>query len=260
MYHKPTKAEGGYHPKRSYANQWYFQDLSTNTCEQIKNIGLQYYEKRKKGGLKGHWNRYYTRLVKAFYFNYLTGGRLNEVFLQPYPKIQYMPVDEHGVVVITKVNEKHKDSAGRRSLNDLVLPIMCEHEQFMWQFITDAGMTFKAQDIFAYDQWAAKKKGSLSGLFKASFTTNLIDRDGNVHARAGITPHILRHMRAYNWKFQHNVRDDLIVRWMGWKDATMLYEYVHIRTMMNLENQLKIIKQDGLLKPFPVHVVDPDPR
>jgi hypothetical protein len=247
VYHKPTKAEGGYHPKRSNANQWYFRDLSTNICAQIEKIGMEYYEKRKKGGIKGHFNKNFVTLTKAFWFEYLTSGRLMETFLEPYPVIKILPIENKECVVITKVNEKHKTSSGGRLTNDIVMPILCEHEAYMWMFITDGGKTLRAQSLFKYEIWKSLKKSALSQLVKRNFRTDLVDKDNNVHIRAGITPHILRHMRPYNWKFQHGVPDDLIVKWAGWKDTKMFYEYVHIRSMLNMEKQLDMLKHNNLI-------------
>lgn len=246
-YKKPTKAEGGYTPLKRSMNHWYFADLSKNISEQVLAIGEAYNQRIKEGSIK-HINSHPVQLLRYFYFLYLTGSRLMEPTRTPTPRIVLSNTEGKVYIEVQKVNEKHKSPDGKDS--DVIvqaLPVFNEAEQRMWNFITDGGMSLNAEDIFELSQWKSTTKYNMNGLIKSNFKADLRDPNGKLHKNQGITPHILRHMRAYSVIVNYGAEVPYAIELFGWHDERMLYYYAHIRGRLHVNTQLEMLKRGHLL-------------
>jgi len=122
----------------------------------------------------------------------------------------------------------------------------------MWVLITDGGLALSASEIFRFQEWKSIKKENLSCLIKTNFRADLRDTRGKLHRESGITPHILRHMRAFSVVVNYGVEVPLVVKWFGWTDQRMLYYYAHIRTKLSTRNQVEMLKRSNMLTNLPI--------
>lgn len=235
-----------YKPIRRYRNRWTFADLSKNTCEQIWRIGQEYYMKFREGPRPRHSISHPVQLVKYFYFLYLTGCRLMEPIKEPV-RLSMQHQDGGTQVIVRHLNEKHPTADGNPDFTTAEFPVFDEWEQKMWLFITDGAINTDSDDIFRFKDWGALNTSCMSHLIDRNFFVDLKDLSGKAHRHEGLSPHILRHMRAFNVVITHNVRPELAITWFGWKDIKMLYYYAHIKELMSIRNQHQILKRDNLL-------------
>jgi integrase len=256
----------------NYKNTWFFAKEAVNICDMVWQIGEAY---RRNGKVKRF--KYPAELTKYFYFLYLTGSRLNEPLLGN-PKIQFVHRNPVGGKVgasyinITKTNEKHFlqkvplsdkdpgfDSMGRRrrkpldlekskrDVNYMTLPILCESEFLMWKLITEEGDNLNVENIFKFKQWGKLYDARLSRFISRNFKTDLRDDRDILHKNTGITPHILRHMRAYNVLINHSIPDKIAMNWFAWSDQKMLYYYAHIKAQLKFKGQIELLDQNNIL-------------
>lgn len=253
-YRKPK----GYRPQKKYRNSWYLANLD-DVCKQVWEIGQAYYQRfREKKTWPKRKNKAPVQLVKYFYFLYLTGGRLCEPLLQP-PQLELHNDKAGSYISITKINEKHKDPQGNREKLNIILPIFDEWEERMWDFITDGGLLTNGKEIFKYGLFGAKEDkrtnewmvshDKIGQLVRRNFKADLKDANGNRKPHHSISPHILRHLRAYNLHIEHNVPKTLVAKWLGWRDERMFFWYVEIARAMSIKSQLDVIKANNLLVP-----------
>lgn len=229
-------------------NKWTFANLSENISKQVWQITESYKARFRDPEQKPrHLNGFPIQLCKYVDYTYLTGGRLMDGIVHT-PQINIVNKEGKVYVAISKVNQKHKalDGTGREVI-DLALPVFNEYEQAMWNFITDGGLTTDANEIFQFDRWKSTSKHNLNCLIKTNFRTDLRDEAGHVHRDHGITPHIFRHMRAFNVIVNYGVDVPLAIKWFGWTDQRMLYYYAHIRKALNISNQVEMLKRGNLL-------------
>jgi hypothetical protein len=244
-YYKPKKKEGGYKPLKHNSNEFYFHDRQSSICKQIWDIGQRYYLRMQEPvGRPRHRVKNPAQVTKAFYWDYLTGARQQEMFLKPYPTLDIVNKDGGTYAIVEHVNQKHKPP--RNSVVESI-PIFDEWEQRMWNFITDGGAETEADSIFKYKSWNSTKKAHISNLFKRNFKTDLESPERKVFWDAGINPHILRHMRAYNILIEHKVPREYVITFFGWDSQYMLDHYADIRKMMNITNQEKYLRENKLL-------------
>lgn len=236
-----------YRPEKKYRSLWYLAD-SRDICRQIWEIGQEYYKRMQDPGKRGrHHIANPAHFTKLFYWLYLTGARQQEAFLEPRPTLEIVNKEGGTYIILQHVNQKHKQSNGAREIVTATIPILDIWEQKMWNFITDEGLSTNAEEIFRYDLWKSTNKANITGLVKHSFFTNLKDENGKVHKGEGIFPHMLRHTRAYNLLINHNIPKELVKLWMGWKLEDMLYYYAQIARIIQVEDQLEILKDRRLL-------------
>jgi integrase len=240
--------KGGYTPKRRYSNKWIFADLSTDISKQIYECGQGYLFNARKGH---NIFSYPAQLTRFFYFLGMTGARLKEP-VDPPVKIVISNANHETTVTIDKLSEKHKGPNGGKKIITQVLPVFNEWERKMWMYITDGGMLQRGEDIFLFKEWNSLKKNNLNQLIKHNFRINLRDLDDVVHRQHGITPHILRHMRAFSMLQYTRGRTDLVLTWMDWKDVKMLLYYAQLARLMTTQNQLKALRDDKLLTDMPI--------
>jgi integrase len=127
------------------------------------------------------------------------------------------------------------------------VPVFNTAEQRMWNFITDGGLTLNAKDMFEIDKWKSTARNNMWSLIKSNFKVDLRDDNGKLHKDCGISPHILRHMRAYNVIVNYGVEVPYAVAFFGWKDERMLYYYAHIRDSMNIKSQVDMLRRGNFL-------------
>lgn len=247
VYSKPTKAQGGYTPIRKNMNNWYFSDLARNVSEQVLEMGEAYNARLKAGGR--HLNSHPIQLIRYVYFLYLSGGRLMEPLSgECPPRISLLSNAEGKVYIeVEKANEKHKAPDGSPDKLTQVLPVFNAAEQRMWNFITDGGLLLNSDEIFEFKDWKSTTHDNLSNLIKYNFRTDLRDTTGKLHKDQGITPHILRHMRAYSVIVNYGVEPAYAIELFGWRNERMLYYYAHIRGRLKASSQLQMLKRGNFL-------------
>lgn len=246
-------------PERRNSNTWDFADSGHLACETVFRSGQSFMLSRgTPEARRGNHVAYPAVLTKTFYFMFLSGCRQQEIFKKPYPTINLQTITEPGkparyAVLLTHINEKHGMDPSNPTMPKtipLMLPIFDEYELAMWNYITDGGVQTRAESIFRYDLWRSTGPKNIHRLIKTNFKADLRSPLGKVYYDHGITPHILRHMRAYNLLINHNVPEALCMRYMGWNSRQMLYYYAHIERMMQTKDQLSMLKQSGLLTDY----------
>ena len=230
---------------------WFFHNREELICKQVWEIGQTYLRRmnnpkgRPKNRIKNP-----VHLVKVMYWIFLSGARQQEAFAKPYPTLSIVNKDGGTYVVITHVNEKHKNRNGLKDVTTSTIPIFDVWEQKMWNFITDGNTQTEASEMFGYRLWKSTENSAISYLFSRNFKTDLEDpEDHKVHKKAGILPHILRHMRTYNVLIDHNMRKyrDIVQIWFGWNDQYMIDYYAHIRELMDRGKQIQTLQEGGVL-------------
>jgi len=251
-YIKPSKKKesenynpNGYKPLKQNRNMWYFHN-TTDLSKQIWELGQGYYKRMINPESKPkHPIKNPASLVKLLYFLFLTGARQQEPFLEPFPIVEIVQKPEWTYVVITHVNEKHPG----QKVNTVIetIPIFDEYEKKMWEWITDYGSAKDGESIFRYKAWKSTRKNNITALFNKNFTTTLEDPNHKVHKNEGISPHILRHLRAYHVLIRHNVPREMAQIWFGWDNQNMIDYYSDIRNVMKVSDQEKMLERSGLL-------------
>lgn len=200
-----------------------------------------------------HKNKNPEQLLRLWYFIYLTGARIMEPFANGLEKpiisfsMQINPKSgkPDRFVTITKVNAKHRNADGNRQMMQQILPILNVWEQEMWHEITSGGLETNVDNIFKFKEWKSIKQPNINCLFKTNFKTDLKDPLGKLHTNCGISPHIIRHMRATYLSVTLNVPENQLLKLFGWKDKRMLYHYVDIMEAMDQAAQLEIWRRGG---------------
>ena len=199
-------------PKESRKNRngWWLVDLS-DISKTILEAGKAYRQE-----LLMHQRRRCdnpTELVKLFYLDYLTASRIGEPLKKPiYAKRLIM--DGWTIVKTSKINEKHFTSTGEPQMMTQNLPVRTQPDKEMWDYVFEGGAygwerTFDFSPLATYAQ-----RTRITEAFKNNFKTDLTDGE-RIYKRAGIAPHILRHLRVYNLKFNQGYDDSLVQSFLG---------------------------------------------
>ena len=143
---------------------------------------------------------------------------------------------------VEKINEKH-DVGLKKSIMIQNIPIVDESDQAIWNYITDSGTNFNLQPVFeVFGAYSQRNRINLSRSLTSAFKTDLTD--GNeVFRGAGIPPHVLRHLRVYNLKFNRGYDLDFIQALLGWKKKDMFEHYVYISKMLRDKEQLQVLER-----------------
>lgn len=241
-------------PTRRNANDWVFANMGVNISKQVWEIGERYHKKFREEKAR-HQNTHPINLLRYWYFLYLTGSRLTEpLAIGPErPIIELLNEGGLPYVHVHKVNAKHMDANGKsRQMMDQAIPIFNEYERDMWSTITDGGLQTNIDEIFKFKEWKSLKHDNINCLIKTNFKTDLKDPSGNLHRNAGITPHILRHMRTFNVIVNEGLHEIQVVKMFGWTNSRMIYYYAHIRTVLEMRNQVEVLKRGGFLRNNPI--------
>ncbi len=62
--------------------------------------------------------------------------------------------------------------------------------------------------------------------------------DGRTTVNTNIVPHMLRHLRAYDLIVNHHYKDILVQRLLDWDTHDMVYYYLDIKNMLQMEDEI----------------------
>ena len=185
---------------------------------------------------------------RLFKFCYLTADRISENILKPRPTLRLSSIGKRNVVIINRVNEKHFTSTGDRELISEVLYVNGIHEKLMWESIFPDDIIPEKEYSIDYFMVPLLNEKSIdtnrtrfAHMFNY-FTADMTDGD-KTYKNHPFTPHQLRHLRAYNLRFNWGYDWDLIKVWLGWDNEDMKEHYVYIRKQIKNEEQLEILKR-----------------
>ena len=240
--HKASKAK----PKRHNKNNWYFNNRE-DVCAEVWKAGERYMTLfQDKSTRPRRHMKYPALLTKYFFFLFLSGSRCMEPVLSENMQLEVRSDSGVNYIYIKRVNEKHTEANGERQQIEVIVPIFCEYERKMWKYITTSGKEMNTKQIFQFEKWGMLKHDKLNK-YISNFRVDLRDNNNTLRKECRLTPHILRHMRAFNMLINHRAPDSLIVGIMGWSNTQMLYYYAHIRNMLRQENMLKLARESGFM-------------
>ena len=252
---------------KEYRNSWFLTDLSDISATILK-IGKTYSNNMMLSRRKKVSNPKY--LLMLFYGLYLTGSRLGE-FLRKPPLFRQMQVDGWTVVNVTKINEKHftdytqvgTSEKGRpiyehseeHKIITQNIPIDNEAEKEMWSYIFEGNQYGTERRIDFMPLATYEQRTNVTNAFKSNFKTDLTDGE-HIYRQAGISPHILRHLRCYSMRFNKGYEEALVQSYLGWSNRDMFEHYNYILKQIKNEEQLRIVKTyldakeaKGMIKP-----------
>lgn len=248
------KISGETATKKKYKNNWYLSNLQ-NVSKTIFEIGKQV---RLEGFETQAKNRYANRagLVKLFYFLYLTGSRVGEGIRPPMPKATIDDYQGRTIIKILKQNEKHFMTADKTVREIMTQQIILEDEwdTQMFNYIFDDGATpnlsflqsFQCSTGLSQEDYDRHRK-QISNLIESNFKTDLTDgtydNEGKlkIYKKAGIVPHILRHLRTYNLLINKGHDEKYVQSYFGWNTADMIDTYLYIKNKLREMDQLQLL-------------------
>lgn len=137
-------------------------------------------------------------LAKTFLFTYLTASTPLE-FLNSPIKTYIDEINGYEVVRLTKLQ-----AWAKRPLEQFI-PIDNVAEKNAWEYVADGILYSDAQkrpeirvEFLNYFQPYEKQRTHISNLFTKNFKVDLKDDSGHVHKSHGISPRLLRSLRAEN--------------------------------------------------------------
>ncbi len=248
--------------KVTYDNALYLCNLD-NVNKEIWDMGQAGYKALLESKAPNKYP-YPLELTKLGYFAYFSGARIGEPLRTD--RLVCYEKDHNGerIAYIEKDNEKHLSDVrkkktgqktelgaerykklGKRTITIANIPLNEEYDIKMWDFITnglpDERGLARTFDVFGGYEALAR----VSKAFKGHFCANLTD-GYKTFDNHGITPHILRHLRAYNLQINRRYPAELIQAYMGWDTADMLSHYVYISKQLKTIGQFQIL--DSLKK------------
>ena len=213
-----------------------------DTSEVIYRIGQEYLKKVNENTKNEKKIGKACLLVKALYFIYLTGSRVNEVFIKK-PKLTYFKekiktekgTKEIEFVKVERVLEKHFLDREKYIHQDMIqiIPANYGYEADMWSYIFDHFIYGKEYtlDLSGIARLGTKKE-SLRKILRRLMVQNFKLKQKNPLTgevvEEGITPHALRHWRAFNLRVEMGWGEIEVTRTLGWSSPKMIYYYVDI--------------------------------
>lgn len=183
-------------------------------------------------------------LERYFLWLYLTGSRKREPFLKPYPRINVFKPKSlpWRVVHVTRVIEKSFTKGTReRTVHEQYIPVFDAVEDALWRKVLNDYESINLDDLFS--NVAAMDK-SLTGVIQRNFRADMREEaTGKIMRNAPITPHALRHHRAYNLYIERELDKDLVISLFGWLDDRMLNYYAYINMAAKGRAQLASLKK-----------------
>jgi hypothetical protein len=235
-------------------NQWFFTDLS-NVSRKIYEIGRATAAQAYSG--KGK-NRFQDTpaLVKTFYLTFELGERIGENLQTPRPRVvSVFPFKGINIVKIERVNEKNFEhykvgapnkigrptfkGVGNREVITVNIPIDEEYDNKIWSYIFDNGSSMNLDFLKVFGGY--ENRARLSQLIERNFRANLTDGE-KIYKNAGITPHILRHMRDYNLRVNKGYPPESVQKIIGWHNEKMMHYYLMINKTLKDEEQLQFLE------------------
>ena len=244
--------------KRDYRNDWWLKDLS-DISKSILNIGKQYRFNIYTAKSDGRRRMNATMLTQLFYSLYLTGARVGE-FLKKPPLFRQFQDEDYTWVHVEKLNEKHfteYEQSGTTATGRPVfshkpgaqnkvmpqnIPIDTEAEREMWDFIFEGNQYGTERKMDFSPICPYEKRTTITAAFKSSFKADLTDGE-HIYRQAGIVPHMLRHLRVYNMKFNKGYDDSLVQSYLGWSSREMIEHYTYILRQIKDEEQIRQVKK-----------------
>ncbi len=257
--------------EKQYRTANFLQDMR-NIDKQIYDIVTDFGQRTKAFRLKDLWARY-------FVFLYLSGARRNEPFMLN-PTITKFEKNGKPYYRIRRVNEKHFEGRNpRRVIINPPFKAWNQYEIALFEFLLNGNQEtildfrplidasnkhperLKSFNIkYNYTTTTIQKDGKayekingdpilrdigsqITYRFSKLFRANMVDKLGNKLPNEGIVPHQIRHWRAYNLKIEKNIKDELVLRLIGWDNKYMLDYYSDIKHSIQ-ENEAIAIYED----------------
>ncbi len=231
--------------KRVYKTAWFFEEHE-NIDKQIYDIVYNYLKQGRYSKQQELWAKYFVTL-------YLGGFRRVEPFLLS-PTIEKHLINNVPFYYVIKANAKHfkrKEvidlgngkktwrGVGDRERMKVVFMPANEYEGALWNFIAPherqtldfTPLLGRRQDLSALNE--------LSDAFSERFKARITDGK-RTEENGGVTPHMLRHARAYDLHIIEGYPDYIVQKIMGWNKRDMLDWYTDIKDALNTEEMEKI--------------------
>ena len=177
---------------------------------------------------------------------YATGSRKREPFHKPYPRINvFKPKDlPWRVVHIIRVIEKSFVNGTKdRVMHEQYIPIFDVAEDKVWRKVLSDYENTDLDDLFQRLE-VLDKNQNLTGVIQRNFHCDMREElTGKLLKNAPLTPHALRHHRAYNLYIERGLDKDLVISLFGWKDDRMLDYYAYINRGAKGRAQLHSLKK-----------------
>jgi integrase len=223
-------------------NRFILVEEGDNISEVIYRVGQEYLKKVNENTKNEKRIGKACLLVKALYFIYLTGSRVNEVFIKE-PKLTYFKekiktekgIKEIEFVKVERVLEKHFLNRKENIHQDIIqiIPANYGYEADMWSYIFDHFIYGKEYtlDLSGIAKPGTKKENLriiLRRLMVQNFKLKQKNPLTGEIVEEGITPHALRHWRAFNLRVEKGWEEIEVTRTLGWSSPKMIYYYIDI--------------------------------
>ena len=227
--------------KKTYKSKFFLTNMS-NISKSIYEIG-----KKKRGEIylrKGKQQFHnYSAMVKLFYLTYLTGARIGEMIRNdPAPKAEVIGYKGYTIVKITRQNQKNfqKSDKTKREIIISNFPVDEEFEVLMWTYIFDNGTNNNLDFLASFGGY--EKRSAISHLIESNFRTDLTDGE-KIYKQAGISPHILRHLRDFNLRVNKGYPREVVKKLIGWHTEDMMDYYLQTTKTLRDMEQLQMLNQ-----------------
>ncbi|MEM0148596.1 MAG: tyrosine-type recombinase/integrase [Candidatus Micrarchaeaceae archaeon] len=177
---------------------------------------------------------------------YATGSRKREPFIEPYPKVSISKPKglPWRVVKISRVIEKaFVKGTDERVIHEQNIPIFDQTDDQIWR---KALNDYEDLDLAPLFKSLAKHDAhnGITSMVQNNFRCDMREEfSGRLIKNAPITPHALRHHRAYNLYIERGLDKDLVVSLFGWKDDRMLDTYAYINRSAKGRAQIEALKK-----------------
>ncbi len=231
--------------KTTYKTAWFFVD-HTNIDKLIYDMLSSYLNNGKYTRMKELWGKYFALL-------YLGGYRRVEPFLLS-PTIRHESIGGADFYYLKKVNAKHFKEReiihlangkktwrgiGNRQLIDVIFMPANEYEAGMWRFLASGDRETLDFTPLIRDKLSVESMSGISHLFSSRFRANITD-GSRVIENGGVTPHMLRHARAYDLHIIEGYPDYHVMKLMGWDTREMLDWYEDIKNALTVQEMKNV--------------------
>ena len=199
----------------------------------------------------GRHSRRPADVERYFLWLYVTGSRMGEPFLKPYPVISIMkPKDmPWKIIKVTRPIEKAFEKGTREhELIEQNIPVFDQTEEEIWRIVLDDYQVTDIDDLFErmskrfYSRKTGKRMGSLTKVIQHNFRADMRTEKGRLIEGAPISPHALRHHRAYSLLLQRGMPEKLVISLFGWREDKMLYRYAYMSREIKGQAQYQSLK------------------
>ena len=241
---------------RTYRSKNYLAQIDNprnqiNVSTAIYDSAMRFYKHAKENKKKGRRMKSPANLIRYFLFLYLSGSRVSEPISFPmatisisHPKV--FPWKD--LITINKVNLKHFDNDHNHEVIPQNIPIFDIGEKRMWEIVLNGFETTSLSDVYKTilkQNGGERRNGNLSNVISRNFFADMKTSQGEIIHHCGITPHNLRHLRAYNLHIERGLPPQLIQSLFGWKDLKMLTYYVELSRAIQSKAQIEMLKNLG---------------